>query len=77
MWSASSMMRVFTLGMSTPVSMMVVHTRTEISPAYIRDMTSLICSSVMRPWATATGTSGKLCWSFSAVWSMVSMRLWR
>ncbi len=50
--SASSMMRVFTLGMSMPVSMMVVHTSTSICPSDISVMVALISSWVILPWAT-------------------------
>ena len=49
MLSASSMMSVFTLGMSMPVSMMVVHTSTSISPSDMRAMTRLSSPSAILP----------------------------
>ena len=65
------------LGMSMPVSMMVVHTRMSTSPSVIWLMTSLMASWVILPWATATRASGSMAWMRAAVRSMVSTRLWR
>ena len=56
MLSASSMISVFTLGMSMPVSMMVVHTSTSMSPSAIRPMTRLSSPSDIFPWAVSTTT---------------------
>ena len=72
------MMRVFTLAMSMPVSMMVVHTSTSISPSDMRVITSPSSSWLILPWATpTTASSPSISLMRAAVRSMVSTRLWR
>ena len=72
------MMRVFTLGRSMPVSMMVVHTRMSRVPSAIWLMMSPSCSWSILPWAVAMRTEGSSRdWILAAVRSMVSVRLWR
>ena len=71
------MMRVLTLGMSIPVSMMVVHTSTWVWPWVTLSMTADSSLSSIRPWATSTVTSGSRAMIREAVRSMLSMRLCR
>ena len=72
------MMRVLTLAMSMPVSMMVVHTSTWASPSTICSMTEESCCSLIFPWPTTTFTSSpRSFWIREAVRSMDSTRLWR
>ena len=76
--SASSMMSVFTLGMSMPVSMMVVQTRMSASPSTMACMTEDSSCSVIFPWPVTMRTSGpSIFWSRAAVASILSTRLWR
>ena len=76
--SASSMMRVLTLEMSMPVSMMVVHTRMSASPSTMACMTEESSCSLIFPWPTTIRTSGpSIFWMREAVRSMDSTRLWR
>ena len=77
MRSASSMMRVFTFGMSMPVSMMVVQTRICVSPVTMRSMTVESCSSFIWPCATSTTAPSSIFEMRRAVRSMFSMRLCR
>ena len=72
------MMRVFTLGISMPVSMMVVHTSTSMLPSAIRPMTRLSSPSAILPWAVSTVTpSPSSCCRREAAASMFSTRLCR
>ena len=61
-----------------PVSMMVVHTSTSMSPSAMRCITSLSWLSLILPWAVAMTTfSPNSCCSLKAAESMLSTRLWR
>ena len=61
-----------------PVSMMVVHTSTSMSPSAMRLMTRLSSPSAILPWAVSTVTpSPSSCRSREAVESMFSTRLCR
>ena len=72
------MIRVFTLAMSMPVSMMVVHTSTSTSPSDTRVITSPSSSWLILPWPTATTASSPSSSLIrAAVRWMVSTRLWR
>ena len=72
------MIKVFTLGMSMPVSMMVVHTSTWISPSAICCITELSSRSAIFPWAMPMAASSPSHWrSRPAVDSMFSTRLCR
>ena len=71
------MIRVFTLGMSMPVSMMVVHTSTWVSPLTTLSMTEESMFLSICPWATATVTPSNMLRRRTAVRSMSSMRLCR
>ena len=72
------MMRVFTLAMSMPVSMMVVQTSMSTSPSDTRVITSFSSSWPILPWPTAMDTfSPSSSLIRAAVRWMVSTRLWR
>ena len=77
MRSASSMMRVLQFGTSTPVSMMVVHTRMSTSWSISCCHTRESCSSVILPWAMVMRASGAISCTLWAQASMLSTRLCR
>ena len=71
------MMRVLALGMSSPDSMMEVHTSTSISPWANRDITSSNSFSCILPWPMAMLAWGTSCWMWSATRWMDWIRLCR
>ena len=73
--SARSTIRVLTLGMSSPDSIMVVHTRTSLLPSAKSAMTLSSVSSGIWPRPTVTVASGTMSRIFSAVASILRTRL--
>ena len=69
------MMRVLVWGLSMPLSMIVVATRTSISPSANSSITSSTSRALILPWATPTRASGAASCTRSTASSMVVTRL--
>ena len=67
---------VLAFGMSSPDSMIVVHTRTSAAPSAKAIITFSSAPSAIWPWPTTNRTPGSIRRSWSACASMVSTRLW-
>ena len=66
----------FALGMSIPDSIIVVHTRTSISPPANLSIAFSSSFGGICPCATKTLHSGTNCFISCAIWSMLCTRLW-
>ena len=67
---------VFAFGMSSPDSMIVVHTSTSKRPSAKSSMTRSSIPSAIWPWPMATRAPGTRRRTRSAAASIVSTRLW-
>ena len=74
--SASWIIMVLALGISSPVSIMVVDTSTSISPLMKSAMIRSSSCSLICPWANVTTASGTRAWILFATSSISVTRLY-